>query len=236
LGHCACFSLGRGKAVFGGEGGIMVTNDRTFYEKAVTISQHPLRIFREVTGNPGMLAQAELNWNYRIHPLATVLALADLELSSQRIAHRKRILDMVLREGASISGIEAIRCKPEDSSAACGVPMTYNGQRLHGRSRDSFIESMYGQGISIGPGPVRVPIHLRPTFQKNQNNGWVQVNRHASHVKGSCPVAERRCEREEILLFDANTMDRAGANDTSKIIEKLKNHCEVFSRTADPFL
>lgn len=115
LGHIACFSLGRGKAVFGGEGGVLATNDRTLYERAITISQHPLRIFREVSGEPDMFARAELNWNYRIHPLAAVLALADLELSAQRTAHRKRILNVVHEMGVSIPGIETIRCGPEDA-------------------------------------------------------------------------------------------------------------------------
>ena len=235
LGHIACFSLGRGKAVFGGEGGVLTTNDRTLYEKAITISQHPLRIFREVSTEPDMFARAELNWNYRIHPLAAVLAQADLELSAQRIAHRKRILFLVHQMCLSIPGIEVVRCESGDSSSAYGVPMTYKPEQFHGKSRQSFIESIYALKISIGLGPVRVPIHLRPTFQTHGSESWLKVNTHPSHKKGSCPVAERRCEDEELQLFDANTLDRAGIDDVDDVMKKLKDHCAIFFRSADAF-
>lgn len=116
------------------------------------------------------------------------------------------------------------------------MPITYNGRGLYGMFRESFIESIHILGISIASGPVRVPIHLRPAFQKHYCENRLRVNAHPSHGKGSCPIAERRCEYEELQLFDANTMDRTGTNDTTKIIEKLKDHCEVFSRTVPPSL
>ena len=50
LGDVACYSLGRGKAVCGGEGGVLVTNNFQIYEKAISVSQHPLRIYRDVSG------------------------------------------------------------------------------------------------------------------------------------------------------------------------------------------
>ncbi len=230
LGHMTCFSLGRGKAVFGGEGGVLATDDRAHYEKAVAISQHPLRVFRDVIGKPD-IAGSELNRNYRIHPLAASLALADLELSPKRIAHRKRILGAVHETAKTIPDIEAVCCRREDISAAYGVPLTYEFRECNGRSRESFIESMHPSGVSINSGPVRMPIHLRPAFQKHGDKVWPQAYSHPSHEKGSCPVAEQRCRNEELLLFSANTLDRMELPDALKLINIFKDNCHSLTKS-----
>ena len=54
------------------EKGVLVTNNETLYERSVAISQHPLRAHREIISDLDFSFPDELNWNYRIHPLATV--------------------------------------------------------------------------------------------------------------------------------------------------------------------
>lgn len=76
LGDVSCFSIGRGKALRGGEGGVLVTNNKDIYEKAVALTQHPVRVARDVFKEKYRIG--EFGWNYRIHPLAAVLALEDL--------------------------------------------------------------------------------------------------------------------------------------------------------------
>ena len=205
LGDATCFSLGRGKAVCGGEGGVLVTNNEVLYERSIAISQHPLRAFREIVDDIGFPFSDELSWNYRIHPLAAVLALADLQVANERIVHRKRILDIVQQELESVPGIDPIYCSPRDSSAAYGIPLTYDSQEVVGLSRESFVESLQSKGIMIQAGPVRMSIHLRPTFQQ-ENNSWLRVVSHPSHRKESCPVAEFRCEYQELQFFDVGVL------------------------------
>jgi perosamine synthetase len=200
LGDAACFSLGRGKAVCGGEGGVLVTNSRSIYEQAIAVSQHPIRGYREILSDIDFPLSDELNWNYRIHPLAAVLALAELEVAKERIAYRRNILSTAHQELESIPHINPIHCYLGDSSAAYGIPLTFDCREIKGVSRQAFIESLESQGIMIQAGPVRVPIHLRPTFQQN-NTSWLRVVPHPSHQKGSCHVAESRCEYQEMLLL-----------------------------------
>lgn len=220
LGDATCFSLGRGKGVFGGEGGVLVTDDRALYEQAVAISQHPLRAFRELVDGSDSPFLDELSWNYRIHPLAAVLALADLEVAGARIAHRKHVLDLVHDKIHSIPGIEPIRCYQGDSSAAYGVPLTYNSHQANGISRQSLVESLYQEGMMMSPGPVRTPIYMRQTFQR-PDKGWLRIVAHPSHGEGSCPVAESRCESEELQFLEASMLDKITLIDATEMIEKM---------------
>ena len=220
LGDAACFSLGRGKAVCGGEGGVLVTNNKTLLERAVCISQHPLRAFRQVTVGIDYPFLDELNWNYRIHPFAAILALADLKVASERVNHRQTILKAVCDEFEAISGFDIIRCYPGDCSAAYGVPLTYDfSDRM---PRQSAVERLQSDGFLIQAGPIRVPIYLRPTFQHRNPRRGLQIVRHFTHEKGSCPVAENRCEHQELLLFEAVILDKLDINKVKNVIRNLK--------------
>jgi dTDP-4-amino-4,6-dideoxygalactose transaminase len=73
-GNISCFSLGRGKLVSGGEGGIITTDDEILYEKVLALTQHPERVKR-IKGFRGF--SEEFGLNFRIHPLADILALSD---------------------------------------------------------------------------------------------------------------------------------------------------------------
>ena len=220
LGDAACFSLGKSKAVCGGEGGVLVTNNKALYESAVCISQHPLRAFRQVATKTEHLFFDELGWNYRIHPLAAVLALADLKVAIERISNRQTILKTVYEEFKAISGFNAIHCHPGDCSAGYGVPLTYGySDRM---SRRSAVERLQSNGFFIQAGPIRVPIHLRLTFQYTDFVCGPQVAHHYTHKRGSCPVAEYRCEHQELLLFDASILDRLDVNQVKNVIWDLK--------------
>jgi dTDP-4-amino-4,6-dideoxygalactose transaminase len=74
LGTLGAFSLGPGKAVDAGEGGVLVSDDPLMHRAAVAASQHPLRqlLVGISTPDPGNLAM-------RIHPLAPILALEALD-------------------------------------------------------------------------------------------------------------------------------------------------------------
>jgi len=226
LGDAACFSLGKSKAVCGGEGGVLVTNDKTLYERAVCISQHPLRAFRQVSSQIDLPFLDELNWNYRIHPLASIFALADLKAAFERIRHRQSILNTVCEGLEEVDGVNTISCYHGDFSAAYGVPLTYDfSDRM---SLQSTVEILHSSGLMIQSGPIRVPIHLRPTFQERRSLCGKQIVRHYTHKKESCPVAENRCENQELLLFGASILDKLDLNKVKKDIRILKNRLSEF--------
>jgi len=199
LGDTKCFSLGRGKAVCGGEGGVLVTADEDLYKRAVAITQHPLRASREVFSDL-VPFQDELGWNYRIHPIAAVIALSDLATAEKRIVQRRSLLKSIHKKIESIPGIDPVTCYPGDTSAANKIPLNYNPIEAGTRTREDFIDKQQSRGIHVQAGPIHVPIHLRRTFHSG-NKSWLRPVSHPSHRKGSCPVAENRCELTELELL-----------------------------------
>jgi len=86
-GAAGCFSLMERKAVSGGEGGILTTNDRGVYERAMTVGHHPHRLAAELT-QPDLLALATTGLGYktRMPTLAAVIARAQLAGLPARMA------------------------------------------------------------------------------------------------------------------------------------------------------
>ena len=93
-GRAGCFSLQESKAVSGGEGGVLTTSDRPVYEAAMTVGHHPYRLAAELTDPKFLpLAQAAASYKYRIHPLAAVIATAQLKTLAARMIASQANLD-----------------------------------------------------------------------------------------------------------------------------------------------
>ena len=203
LGDVACYSLGRGKAVYGGEGGVLVTNDEILYERAVAISQHPLRASREVFSETVFPFDDALGWNYRIHPFAALLSLADLKNAEGRVARWRSLSIQAHHEIRQIPAIEPVRCHPEDTTAAYRIPLTYKSQQAKGISREAFIRGMEKTDLNLFTGPVNVPIHLRTAF-RNRRCRSIPLQVHWTHQKGTCQKAEYHCKSNELEAISHN--------------------------------
>jgi dTDP-4-amino-4,6-dideoxygalactose transaminase len=84
LGSAGVFSLGPGKLVDAGEGGILLTDDARLHREAVRLSQGPVRQLLVGLHPPNLTALAA-----RIHPLAAILALSELESLEEELVCRR---------------------------------------------------------------------------------------------------------------------------------------------------
>jgi perosamine synthetase len=194
-GDITCFSLGRGKLVSAGEGGILATNDLQVFEKALALTQHVERLRRlKSLGN----VMEPFGLNYRIHPLAAILGLSDLQLAGEKLRHRQTVLELYKK---SLKETELLKM-PElilgETPAAYGIPLLF----VECQGREDFVATVQAEGVPLRAGPVRVPLHLRlgagpgplPPF-------------HPSQERGACPFAEEQCERRELWALSAVDMD-----------------------------
>ncbi len=217
-GKAACFSLTRGKIASGGEGGVLVTDDEDLYVRAVALSQHPDRLTR-IMGPAAPTAVFGLN--YRMHPLAAVLALADMEELQDRLAWRRAIHEAV-RDGLGAQGAVGFpRSLQGTEGAAYGIPLTC----AHGIDREGLASRLAREGIPLRCGPVKTPLHtrLRDAF-------GVSAPFHPTHAQGSCPHAERRCDREELWLLSGLDMDRTDPAAASSMARRIREICAVLGR------
>jgi perosamine synthetase len=191
-GDAACFSLGRGKLVSGGEGGILVTDDEDLYRQAVRFSQHPERVRRCY----GVSYNISLALNYRIHSMGAVLALADMQDMPRRLRHRRAIFQAVCEALAGCNETFKFQAAHEGAvAAAYGVPLSF----LPASGRRELTARLQSEGVPLRCGPVGKPLYR------------LVQERHSGIGQGRCasclPVVEHRCGKLELWLLSALDMD-----------------------------
>lgn len=169
IGDITCFSLQGvspgGKPIAAGEGGIVTTNDRKYYERQLAFCHlHRASVEEELTlSKYEDLEKQVLGNKWRAHPLA--LAIAQVELDSleyrcqQRIQNRERLFDHL----EDLPGIRPVETYEKSDSAGFygGLKVVYNSDELDGLPIESFVEAVSAEGVPIsGPGFAYVE-HLR---------------------------------------------------------------------------
>jgi len=213
FGDVCCFSLGRGKLVSGGEGGLLATNDTGLFQRAMAITQHPSRTRREFGPECEMLY--DLGYNYRIHPLAAALALASLGDLPLRLGHRRRVWNAFQHGLGTETALRNIPCSPPDSWAAYGIALSWEGEPAY---RQEIAARAQELGLPLRCGPVKTPLHLRIS----QAALPFKVKRHFTHLEGACPIAEAHCKHKEIWALSATDMDTLLPAEAHAMGEKLQ--------------
>jgi perosamine synthetase len=222
-GDAACFSIGRGKLVSGGEGGLLTTNDANLYERALSLTQHPTRIKRELGPGSKGLGAEDLGYNYRMHPLAAVLALADVANLDQRLSHRRNVWRAFHEGLGEVPFLSPPVSQPSEQWTAYGVPLTFRYMKSGIMDRKELVAAAQQQGVPLRCGPVETPLHLRSAFQRSDDVAYwaYRIQSHPSHRPDACPVAEQRCAREELWAMSALDMDGIGGEQAYELGRRL---------------
>ena len=202
-GDITCFSLGRGKAVSTGEGGVVATNDMHLYQKMLLVSQHPLRSLREIEDLALREAITEICLNYRITPLAAAIGLVQLCAALGR------------PQKCQLGIATFHSCLKQD--ARWRLPQLPSGTRPSGYrvvlrfvdggtscDRDAAVARLQEAGVPASLGPIESPLYARAPFCKEQV-AWFpralsSISSHPSWRHGSCPHAERRTYFEDVAI------------------------------------
>ncbi len=206
FGDIGCFSIGSGKNLAVGEGGMLVTGDEDLYQRAALVGLHPSRHGKIVAGTDYERYVDSIGYTYRAQPLSCVMALAGLphleEWNGWRRANAER-----LSEGLDdIPGIDPVRVREGCTHVYHMYCPTYRAEELGGLPRERFMEAAVAEGVGVGA-YVKVPIHLRPMhldheFYFGRGCPWTchPQRREITYAEGDCPVAEKRCAEEELSI------------------------------------
>jgi perosamine synthetase len=190
-GQAACFSFSRGKLLCAGEGGMLVTDNEALYARAMALTQHPERVRRNFGPGP---AVDTMGLNYRLHPLAAVLALGAMDTMTERLAHRSAVYRRLSAPLQSVAKISTVAAVAQGRSACYGVPLIWNDAA----AREEFTNLCQDKGWPLRCGPVGRPLHTQ----------LLEINpAHPSHWPGACPIAEHHCNRRELWALSALDMD-----------------------------
>ena len=94
FGDFGCFSLDNNKLIASGEGGLLVTNKRDLYEKAILFSDFGPRLYKDLKlSSSKIFKQTGLGTKYRIHFLAAKIAFEKLKMINKMNSQRREVFN-----------------------------------------------------------------------------------------------------------------------------------------------
>ena len=196
-GDFAVFSFGPGKLIDAGEGGLLVARSAELRERALLVAQHPLRQAIEVR-HPSLRSAigGALTLNFRIHPLAALLARVQIQDLDARMDHLRHSHATLRKRLEELNGIGAAALPIHHDPNGALIPLRFDPASRAEFGHEVFREAQQ-LGITIVEGPVGVPCHLRPGLEARQPT--------------LLPVTEQRCSGEEFFVRVEAESLRAGA-------------------------
>ncbi len=201
IGDFGAFSLQASKNLTGGEGGILICDDREMFERAMSMGTHPQRLFAELTLPEFQQRIDSLAFNYRMHTTSAAIAKGQLDHLDQwtdmRNDNAAKLYDAV--KNFDFLEIPEIPNQTSTSKHAFyHMPFIYRPGVLP-IDRDLFCRALSAEGMTAEP-YVRIPFHLRPRIQNHDYFGrgypWSLADSPPRYQRGDCPVAEEICEVE----------------------------------------
>ena len=167
MGDVGCFSFYANKVITTGEGGMIVTNDKTLAERA--------RSLRNLAFGIPRFRHNEIGFNYRMTNVQAAIGCAQLKRIDYTLTKKRWIAQ---KYTMLLKGIAGLRL-PVEKNYAKNIYWMYGVvvEDDFGTSRDSLMEQLRIHGVDTRT--MFCPMHLQPSLLRSGN---VKPNR--------CPVAE----------------------------------------------
>ena len=203
------FSFHPVKTITTGEGGMVVTNNKKFYEKMRVFRHHGIE--RKPTGEGWYYKIENLGYNYRITDFQCALGLSQFKKLSMFIARRREIVG---RYNAAFKDTKEL-ILPVEREYTKPVHHLYVVQlrleMLRG-SRHQIFDALKEEGIGVQV--HYIPLNLQPFYQKK-----------FGYKKGDFPIAEKYYERALTLpLFPKMT-----AKEVQTVIRAVKKNIKIYA-------
>ena len=235
FGDVAAMSLMSGKSFAIGEGGILITDNREIYERAMLWGHY------ERAGEINLPGLAEYKglpcggYKYRMHQLSSVVGLAQLKKYDSECA----VIDKAMKyywEGLSDLPLGS-HCPEDANSTKAGwycAKAIYNADDFDGLSLNYFIDAIIAEGGQHIAAGGNAALHTHPVFHsmdvygegKPTNTANRPADAGAINQDGSLPVAENISEHIFTIPwfkhFDRALIDEQIAA-VRKVVENYKD-------------
>lgn len=165
FGDIGVFSLQASKAVFAGEGGILVTNDATYHDRATLLGHYRDRAEDEVL-DPDLQQYwvTGFGLKLRMTPLSAVIAKHSLKHYRDVERGRHKCLRYFMQRLGEVDYIEPPYVAAEVHMGAWyGFKPLYRTERLHDLPRHELIRALRAEGVQIhapsGPLLATLPLY-----------------------------------------------------------------------------
>ena len=234
IGDAGAFSLGSGKNLTAGEGGILLTDDEAIYRRAAEL--HDLwtgGLVQRAGEWGGGSFYSEGGWNfpqaapnYRLSEILAALLCSRLtrledetQVRFENANHLNTLLDRT-------PGIDTLRRNPHITRNATHIFIfKYRAEAFDGLPRDLFVRALSAEGIPSSKGYAR-GCHQHPLFLDRKGRDIWPYNRllteeSIDYASMSCPNTDRLC-RDETIWFSGSFMLDAGPEGMEHVVEAVE--------------
>ncbi len=207
IGDVGAMSLMSGKSLAIGEGGMLVTDDRQVYERAIAFGHYerfksPLQTTEDLNPFVGLPLGG---YKYRMHQISAAVGRVQLKSYDARAEEIRRAMNCFWDLLADVPGIRAHRPPKDSGSNMAGWYAAhghYRPEELGGLSLARFCSAVSAEGASCYPGGNQT-LHDHPllntcdVYGHGKPTRLAHSNRDVRQPLGSLPV----CERINGLIF-----------------------------------
>ena len=162
------------KHITTGEGGMVLTNNKDFYEKLKTFRTHGItrdpKLLAEKDPGPWVYEMQALGFNYRLTDFQSALGMSQLKKLDQFVARRREIVARYQAAFKNVPGLATIQGKTDCRSAWHIYPIMVKGNRR------KIFDALRAKGLGVN-------VHYIPVY-------WQPYYSQLGYQKGLCPRSE----------------------------------------------
>lgn len=166
LADIACFSFNGNKVITTGGGGMIVTNQQAWAEKAKYLTT-------QAKDDPLEYIHNSIGYNYRLTNIQAAMGCAQLEMLDEFINRKRKITQTYLKAFSDVPGLRPMR-SAEWAESICWMFSMAVDERVFGMGSRDLMRKLIVSGIQVRP--LWQAAHLSPA--------------HKEGVILECPVAE----------------------------------------------
>jgi dTDP-4-amino-4,6-dideoxygalactose transaminase len=179
LGIAGSFSFQASKTMTSGEGGAIVTNNQSLFEKCWSLYNCGRKYldFNEYN---------TLGSNYRMTPFQAAILEIQLQRMEEQIPHRLHNIQCLDSELKQIEGVTPQYRDPQDSAPGYLYCFYYDPSAFNGLKRSFFLKSLVAEGVPCNAATYPA-IHRTPLFR---NRTFCSSGKSMSHDFGNHPFPD----------------------------------------------
>jgi len=207
------FSFHPVKHITTGEGGMITTNNKEFYERLKLFRTHGITKEKDKLLNyegPWYYEMQELGYNYRLTDFQCALGIAQLKKIDKNIQRRVEIAKRYNDEFKDLTEIIIPELNPLDSTSTWHIYMIQLNLEKLKVGRKEIFEALRAENIGVNV--HYIPVHLQPYYQKTYN-----------YHKGDFPKAENYYSRAITLPIFPKMSDK-DIDDVIAVVKKVINY------------
>jgi len=167
IGDVGCFSLQGSKAIVAGEGGVLITDDAQYYERALLLGLHG-RIQQDALFDDDRDYHVGFGLKHRPHPLGAAIVVEQLKHLDEWNASRGANYEYLMDGLRDLPGIGVTETLPQAKRGGYyGTRILYHRELLADVPREGFIEALQAEGVECDMERYGL-LHLTPFYRDRQ--------------------------------------------------------------------